>query len=51
VRVYDDPYYYGPVWPAAVVGLTLGYIAGRAYWPRGHVYYGGHGGWRGHHRR
>ena len=51
VRVYDDPYYYGPVWPAAVVGLTLGYVAGRSYWPRGHVYYGGHGGWRGHHRR
>jgi hypothetical protein len=57
VRVYDDPYYYGPIWPAAVVGLSLGYIAGRAYlpnyWPssgyygpRGHVYY--RGGWRGH---
>lgn len=56
VRVYDDPYYYGPVWPAAVVGLSLGYIAGRAYlpnyWPnygpRGHVHY--NGGWRGHRR-
>ncbi|MBC7625403.1 MAG: hypothetical protein H7232_18760 [Aeromicrobium sp.] len=55
VRVYDDPYYYSPAWPAAVVGLTLGYVAGSAYWngPRGYVQYrdhSGHGGWRGHRR-
>ena len=60
-RVYYDPYYYSPAWPAAVVGLTLGYVAGSAYWngPRGYVQYrghgghsghGGHGGWRGHRR-
>ena len=52
-RVYaDDPYYYGPILPAAV-GLTLGlgaaYYWGPRYWgPRGYVGY--RGGYRGHRR-
>jgi hypothetical protein len=44
-----DPYYYGPIVPLGLT-LGLGYVAGRYYWPRGYVYYGGHGGWRGHRR-
>jgi len=45
---YYDPYFYGPVLPALGIGLGLGYLSGRYYWPRGHVVY--RGGWRGGHR-
>ncbi len=41
-RAYD-PYYYGPIWPVAV-GLSLGWVGGRYYAPRGYVHY--RGGWR-----
>jgi hypothetical protein len=42
---YYDPYFYGPIVPLGLT-LGLGYVAGRYYWPRGNVYYRGHGGRR-----